>query len=51
MNAVVVTDEAKNRKLSKKRATGRIDGLVALTMAIGIAPLKTPIVDVEALIV
>jgi phage terminase large subunit-like protein len=51
MNAVVVTDEAKNRKLSKKRATGRIDGLVALTMAIGIAPLKTPIIDVEALIV
>jgi phage terminase large subunit-like protein len=51
MNAVVVTDEANNRKLSKKRATGRIDGLVALTMAVGVAPLKTPIVDVEALIV
>lgn len=32
-NAVVKTDEAGNRKLDKKRSTGRIDGMVALAMA------------------
>lgn len=35
--AVVVKDPAGNRKLDKAKATGRIDGMVALTMAIGIA--------------
>jgi phage terminase large subunit-like protein len=34
-NAVVDMDAAGNRKLNKKRATGRIDGMVALAMAIG----------------
>jgi phage terminase large subunit-like protein len=34
-NAVVDSDPAGNRKLNKKRATGRIDGMVALAMAIG----------------
>lgn len=34
-NAVVDTDAAGNRKLNKKRATGRIDGMVALAMAVG----------------
>lgn len=34
-NAVVVRDAAGNRKLDKQKATGRIDGLVALAMAIG----------------
>lgn len=34
-NAVVDEDAAGNRKLNKKRATGRIDGMVALAMAIG----------------
>lgn len=37
------------RKLSKKRSTGRIDGLVALAMAMGIAPLGAP-VDIASLI-
>lgn len=37
------------RKLSKKRSTGRIDGMIALTMAMGIAPMGAPI-DVAALI-
>jgi phage terminase large subunit-like protein len=32
-NAVVKTDEAGSRKLDKKRARGRIDGMVALAMA------------------
>lgn len=33
-NAVVTTDPAGNRKLDKSRATGRIDGAVALAMAL-----------------
>ena len=36
-NAVIEGD-ATARKLSKKRSSGRIDGAVALTMAIGVAP-------------
>jgi phage terminase large subunit-like protein len=36
-NAVCETDPAGNRKLSKKRSRGRIDGLVALTMALSVA--------------
>lgn len=34
-NAVVMTDPAGNRKISKERATGRVDGAVAAVMAIG----------------
>ena len=34
-NAVIDSDPAGNRKLNKKRAAGRIDGMVALAMAIG----------------
>lgn len=34
--AVVVQDPAANRKLDKSKATGRIDGIVALAMAAGI---------------
>ena len=34
-NAVVRMDEAGNRKLDKSKATGRIDGIVALLMARG----------------
>jgi len=49
-NTVIVLDDAGNRKPSKKRSVGRIDGLVALTMAIGVAPLRPPVIDVEALI-
>lgn len=36
-NAVVDEDAAGNRKLTKKRSTGRIDGMVALAMALGAA--------------
>lgn len=36
-NAVVVEDDAGNRKLSKRRATGRIDPIVAAVMARGVA--------------
>jgi phage terminase large subunit-like protein len=35
-NSVVRKDEAGNRKLDKKRATGRIDGMVAATMAVAL---------------
>jgi phage terminase large subunit-like protein len=38
-NAVVQTDPAGNRKLAKHKSHGRIDGMVALTMAMGVAPL------------
>lgn len=36
-NAVIVRDPAGNRKLDKARSFGRIDGLVALAMAMGVA--------------
>lgn len=36
-NARVIKDPAGNRKLDKRMRTGRIDGMVALTMAAGIA--------------
>lgn len=35
VNAVAVSDPANNRKLEKRKATGRIDGMVALAMAMG----------------
>lgn len=34
-NAIATTDPAGNRKLDKSKATGRIDGIVALVMAFG----------------
>jgi phage terminase large subunit-like protein len=40
MNCKVELDPAGNRKLSKRRSTGRIDPAVALTMAIGITTAK-----------
>jgi phage terminase large subunit-like protein len=38
-----------NRKLSKNKSSGRIDGMVALTMAVGVAPMATNF-DVSAMI-
>jgi phage terminase large subunit-like protein len=50
-NAVIDRDPAGNRKLSKKRSTGRIDGMTALVMAFGAAAMRTAVqFDVEALI-
>jgi phage terminase large subunit-like protein len=37
-NARVEMDAAGNRKLNKAKATGRIDGAIALTMAVGVLP-------------
>jgi len=39
-NAVVSKDAAGNRKLDKSKATGRIDGLVAMAMAMGLATMQ-----------
>ncbi|MFC0633283.1 terminase large subunit [Brevundimonas balnearis] len=36
-NAVVTLDPAGNRKLDKAKSTGRIDGMVSLVMAMGVA--------------
>ena len=41
-NTVVLMDDAGNRKLTKKRAFGRIDGMVALTMMVGAASIDVP---------
>ncbi len=41
-NAVVEGKDSSNRKLSKDRSAGRIDGMVALAMAFGAAPLEEP---------
>jgi phage terminase large subunit-like protein len=42
-NCRVVSDDAGNRKLTKRLVTGRIDGMVALTMAIGAGTLEREI--------
>lgn len=37
-NATVTTDSTGNRKFTKTKQTGRIDGMVALAMAVGVMP-------------
>lgn len=50
-NAVVTMDPAGNRKLNKAKAAGRIDGMVALAMAFGVAPtIAEPEMDIRAFI-
>jgi phage terminase large subunit-like protein len=50
-NAVVTSDPAGNRKLNKAKAAGRIDGLVALAMAFGVAPLEGEVpVDIFSMV-
>jgi phage terminase large subunit-like protein len=57
LNAVIdgqdkfIGKDSSNRKLSKKRSSGRIDGMVALAMAVGVAPLQKTPVDISTLIV
>ncbi|MBB4952904.1 phage terminase large subunit-like protein [Agrobacterium vitis] len=41
-NAVVTRDPAGSRKLDKSKATGRIDGLVALAMALQVSGRHEP---------
>lgn len=52
-NATVVYDEIGNRKLSKKKSHGRIDGMIALTMARSVAgTFEAPSsIDISSLIV
>lgn len=50
-NALVVRNPAGDRKLEKMKTSGRIDGLVALAMAAGIAERKhEPVEDIDAFI-
>jgi len=49
-SAVTEQDANLNRILSKRKATGRIDGVVALAMAIGAWRVPVPTFDVEAMI-
>ena len=39
-NATVIQDAAENKKFVKAKASGRIDGMVALAMAVGVMPNK-----------
>jgi len=47
-NATTVRDPAGNRKLDKSRTTGRIDGMVALAMAMGVAARAEEVSEVYA---
>jgi phage terminase large subunit-like protein len=49
-NVAIELDHAANRKPSKKRAIGHIDGVVSLLMAMGVAAQPAPKIDIEALI-
>ena len=49
-NVAIEMDSSANRKPSKKRAIGHIDGVVSLLMALAIAAQPRPAIDVEALI-
>lgn len=46
-NATTVNDPAGNRKFVKTKTTGRIDGLVALAMAVGVMPNSAQIEDLN----
>jgi phage terminase large subunit-like protein len=46
-NAVAISDPAGNRKLDKSKSTGRIDGIVALAMAVGLEAKYMEDTDVE----
>ncbi|MDR5803463.1 terminase TerL endonuclease subunit [Caballeronia sp. LZ001] len=47
VNAVTVSDPAGNRKFTKQKATGRIDGMVALAMAVGATQLNAEEMEKE----
>jgi len=46
-NAIITSDPAGNRKLDKHKATGRIDGMVAMAMAFGISQKHDNLDDSE----
>jgi phage terminase large subunit-like protein len=49
-NCAIEMDSSANRKLSKKRAIGHIDGVVSLLMALAVAEQPRQPFDIEALI-
>ena len=49
-NVAIEMDSSANRKPSKKRAIGHIDGVVALLMALAVAEQPRQPLDIEALI-
>jgi phage terminase large subunit-like protein len=49
-NVAIEMDSAANRKVSKKRAIGHIDGVVSLLMALAVAEQPQPVFDVMTLI-
>jgi phage terminase large subunit-like protein len=49
-NVAIEMDSSANRKPSKKRAIGHIDGVVAALMALAVAEQPQPGIDVAALI-
>lgn len=46
-NATIIMDPAGNRKFTKTKSTGRIDGMVALAMAVGVMPTSIEQGDFE----
>jgi phage terminase large subunit-like protein len=50
VNCRVEMDASGNRKLSKRKSTGRIDPIVATCMAVGVAARPAPVFDAAALI-
>ena len=46
-HAVMVRDAAGNRKLDKSKATSRIDGMVALAIALGVAQSEVKAAEPE----
>ena len=46
-NATIMMDPAENRKFVKSKSTGRIDGMVALAMAVGVVPQAVEIKRTE----
>jgi len=49
-NAVVTMDPAGGRKLNKAKAAGRIDGMIALAQAFGVAPMEPEAVVVPMIV-
>ena len=49
-NAAIEMDHAANRKITKKRSTGHVDGLIALLMAMGVASRPVEKINIETLI-
>lgn len=50
-NATTVKDPAENRKFVKGRQSGRIDGMVALAMAVGVMPIEPDDNDTPEIII